>query len=81
MIPERDVYHLVMRSRLPAAEAFEKWVAGTILPTIRKDGMNVRGEEKGNAQCVTPGRPPPAGGIRVGSLVAAVRIGKGNFAA
>ena len=27
-IPERDVYRLVMQSRLPAAEQFEGWVVG-----------------------------------------------------
>lgn len=45
MIPERDVYRLVMRSKLPAAEQFEEWVVGTVLPAIRKDGMYVVGEE------------------------------------
>ena len=41
MIPERDVYRLIMRSKLPAAEAFEEWVVGTVLPTIRKTGAYV----------------------------------------
>jgi prophage antirepressor-like protein len=26
VIPERDVYRLVMHSKLPSAEAFEEWV-------------------------------------------------------
>ena len=38
IIPERDVYRLVMRSRLPAAEQFEEWVVADVLPTIRKHG-------------------------------------------
>lgn len=38
IIPERDVYRLIMRSKLPAAEAFEEWVVGEVLPTIRKTG-------------------------------------------
>ncbi len=38
LIPERDVYRLVMRSRLPKAEAFEEWVVGEVLPSIRKTG-------------------------------------------
>ncbi|MBK5912331.1 hypothetical protein CCR85_12625 [Rhodothalassium salexigens] len=38
IIPERDVYRLVMRSRLPEAEAFEEWVVGEVLPAIRKTG-------------------------------------------
>jgi prophage antirepressor-like protein len=46
IIPERDVYRLIMRSKLPSAEAFEDWVAGTVLPAIRKEGGYVMGEEK-----------------------------------
>lgn len=38
LIPERDVYRLVMRSKLPAAEQFEEWVVGEVLPSIRKHG-------------------------------------------
>lgn len=38
IIPERDLYRLVMRSKLPAAEAFEEWVVGEVLPSIRKTG-------------------------------------------
>lgn len=38
IIPERDVYRLVMRSKLPAAEKFEEWVVGEVLPSIRKTG-------------------------------------------
>lgn len=38
IIPERDVYRLIMRSRLPSAEQFEEWVVGQVLPSIRKTG-------------------------------------------
>lgn len=38
VIPERDIYRLVMRSRLPSAERFEEWVVGEVLPAIRKTG-------------------------------------------
>lgn len=38
LIPERDVYRLIMRSKLPAAERFEEWVVGEVLPAIRKTG-------------------------------------------
>ncbi|MNJ33327.1 hypothetical protein D3C77_280110 [compost metagenome] len=38
IIPERDLYRLVMKSKLPAAEQFEEWVVGQVLPTIRKTG-------------------------------------------
>lgn len=37
-IHERDFYRLVMRSRLPSAQAFEEWVVGEVLPSIRKTG-------------------------------------------
>lgn len=38
IIPERDIYRLVMKSKLPAAEKFENWVVSDVLPTIRKTG-------------------------------------------
>lgn len=38
IIPERDLYRLIMRSKLPSAEKFEEWVVGEVLPTIRKTG-------------------------------------------
>jgi prophage antirepressor-like protein len=38
VIPERDVYRLVMRSNLPGAERFEEWVVDEVLPSIRKTG-------------------------------------------
>lgn len=37
-IPEGDVYRLIARSKLPAAERFERWVFDEVLPTIRKQG-------------------------------------------
>ena len=41
IIPERDVYRLIMRSKLPAAEAFEEWVVGVVLPAIRRGLLSV----------------------------------------
>lgn len=38
IIPETDVYRLIMRSNLPAAEQFQNWVVEEILPAIRKRG-------------------------------------------
>lgn len=37
-IPEGDVYRLIARSKLPAAERFERWVFDEVLPSIRKTG-------------------------------------------
>ncbi|MCD1619121.1 phage antirepressor KilAC domain-containing protein [Salipiger manganoxidans] len=38
IIPEGDVYRLIVRSKLPSAERFEALVMDEILPTIRKTG-------------------------------------------
>lgn len=38
LIPESDVYRLVMRSKLPSAERFQDWVVEEVLPTLRKTG-------------------------------------------
>lgn len=37
-IPEGDVWRLIIRSRLPAAQKFEKWLFDEVLPEIRKTG-------------------------------------------
>lgn len=37
-IPEGDIYRLVVRSNLPAAEQFESWIFDEVLPSIRKHG-------------------------------------------
>ncbi len=37
-IIEPDVYRLVIKSKLPQAEKFEKWVFEEVLPSIRKHG-------------------------------------------
>ena len=38
LIPESDVYRLIIRSKLPSAERFEAWVMEEVLPAIRKTG-------------------------------------------
>ena len=37
-ISEGDVYRLIVKSNLPKAEKFEKWIFDEVLPTIRKYG-------------------------------------------
>lgn len=37
-IPESDVYRLIIHSKLPSAERFEKWLFEEVLPTIRRHG-------------------------------------------
>ena len=39
IIPERDLYRLIMRSKLPAAERFEEWIMGEVIPSVLKHGM------------------------------------------
>lgn len=44
-IPEGDVYRLIARSKLPTAERFESWVFNEVLPSIRKNGGYIAGQE------------------------------------
>lgn len=44
-IPEGDLYRLIIRSKLPSAERFEKWVFEEILPTIRRHGAYLSPEK------------------------------------
>lgn len=44
-IPEGDVYRLIMRSKLPAAEKFESWVMDEVIPSIRKNGGYIANQE------------------------------------
>jgi prophage antirepressor-like protein len=38
-ITEGNLYRLIIRSKLPAAERFERWIFDEVLPTIRKHGL------------------------------------------
>ena len=38
LLPEKDVYRLIMRSKMEKAEEFQDWVMEEVLPTIRKTG-------------------------------------------
>lgn len=38
-ISEGDVYRLIVSSKLPAADKFERWVFDEVLPSIRKHGL------------------------------------------
>ena len=47
VIPEGDVYRLIIRSKLPQAEKFESWVFDEVLPSIRQTGdSDYYGSEK-----------------------------------
>ena len=40
-IPEGDVYRLIVHSKLPSAERFERWVFDEVLPSLRKNGFYI----------------------------------------
>ncbi len=44
-IPEGDVYRLIVHSKLPSAERFERWVFDEVLPSIRKHGAYLTKEK------------------------------------
>ena len=44
-IPEGDVYRLIVSSKLPKAQEFEVWLFEIVLPSIRKTGGDIAGEE------------------------------------
>jgi anti-repressor protein len=46
IVNESGLYSLILRSRKPEAKAFRKWVTGTVLPSLRKDGLYIAGQEK-----------------------------------
>lgn len=39
LIPEGDIYRLIVNSHLQQAEKFESWVFDEVLPSVRKHGM------------------------------------------
>lgn len=44
-IPEGDLYRLIVSSKLPTAEKFERWIFDDVLPTIRKTGGYVANDD------------------------------------
>ena len=45
IIPEGDVYRLVIKSQLPKADEFEHWIFDEVLPSIRKNGGYIANQE------------------------------------
>jgi prophage antirepressor-like protein len=45
LIDEVGIYQLILKSKLPSAVAFQKWVCKDVLPAIRKHGMYLVGQE------------------------------------
>ena len=48
LINESGLYSLIMSSKLPNAKKFKKWVTSEVLPSIRKTGGYIAGEENMN---------------------------------
>ena len=46
VITEGDIYRLVIKSQLPKAEEFESWIFDNVLPSIRKSGGYIVGQEQ-----------------------------------
>ncbi len=46
IVSESGMYSLIFRSQKPEAKAFRKWLTATVLPTLRKGGLYVVGQEK-----------------------------------
>ena len=40
-ISEGDVYRLIVHSKLPSAERFERWVFDEVLPSLRRNGIYI----------------------------------------
>ena len=53
LITEAGLYTLILRSSKPEAKAFRKWVTSTVLPTLRKDGLYIAGQEKSISDALT----------------------------
>lgn len=45
LISESGLYKLILRSRVPQAKDFQRWVTHEVLPRIRKTGGYIMGEE------------------------------------
>lgn len=52
-IPEGDLYRLIVSSKLPQAEKFERWVFDTVLPSIRHNGSYIPNVEELIAKTAT----------------------------
>lgn len=46
IVPEGDLYRLIAHSKLPSAEKFESWVFDEVLPSVRKHGGYIAGQER-----------------------------------
>lgn len=45
IINESGMYSLIMSSKLPTAKQFKRWVTSEVLPSVRKNGGYIAGQE------------------------------------
>lgn len=45
VITEGDIYRLIIKSQLPTADKFENWIFDEVIPSIRKNGGYISGQE------------------------------------
>lgn len=50
VINESGLYSLVLSSKLPAAKAFKRWITHDVIPSIRKTGGYIAGQEDMTAE-------------------------------
>lgn len=46
LINESGLYSLIMSSKLPTAKQFKRWVTSEVLPSVRKNGGYIAGQEE-----------------------------------
>ena len=46
IINESGLYSLVLSSKLPAAKAFKRWITSEVIPSIRKNGGYINGQDQ-----------------------------------
>lgn len=46
IINESGLYSLVLSSKLPTAKAFKRWITSEVIPSIRKNGGYINGQEQ-----------------------------------
>ena len=50
VINESGLYSLILSSKLPGAKEFKRWVTAEVLPSIRKNGAYISGQENMDAE-------------------------------
>lgn len=50
IINESGLYSLILSSKLPGAKEFKRWVTAEVLPSIRKNGAYINGQENMSAE-------------------------------